>query len=83
MTCTEPIALLRRSDGDIYCYYSGPDWQAKSEALSAGHCLAPILVAPGALAGAQQQINAALKQSNVGAGWFSCPVGVAVGALAA
>ena len=85
MACVEPVTLLKRSDAEIFCFYSGTDWQATAERLSAGHCfdVVPILVAPAAPVEAQQHISAALKQSSVGAGWFACGAGVAVGALAA
>eukprot|EP00973_Karenia_brevis_P001132 154693-Karenia_brevis.AAC.1 len=75
MACAVPIAGLKRSDGDYYCYSAGKDWQTTAEGLSAGHCfdVVPILVAPGAPAGAQQHICAALKQASVGSNWFACP----------
>ena len=70
--CGEPVALLRRGDGEFYKIYCGADWQAQAEALSVGHCfdVHPILVAPGAPAGVQQHISAALKQSSIGSDWF-------------
>ena len=85
MAGVEHVALLKRSDADIYCFHAGADWQATADRLGAGHCfdVAPILVAPAAASAAQQHINSALKQSSVGSGWFACSAGVAVGALAA
>ena len=85
MAGVEHVALLKRSDADIYCFHAGADWQVTADRLGAGHCfdVAPILVAPAAASAAQQHINSALKQSSVGSGWFACSAGVAVGALAA
>ena len=85
MTCTEPIALLKRSDVELFFFHSGADWRSKADGLGEGHCfdVVPLLIVPFASATALQHISAALKQTSVGSGWFACTAGVAAGALAA
>ena len=83
MVCIEPIALLKRSDAEVVCFYSGADWQLAADRLSQGHCFEVIvvLVAPRAVAGALERISEALKQSSIASGWFACNTSVAIDAI--
>ena len=84
MVCIEPIALLKRSDAEVVCFYSGADWHLVADRLSQGHCFEVnvVLVAPRAVAGALERSSDALEQSSIASGWFACNTSVAIDAIA-
>ena len=79
------VALLKRSDADLFFFHEGADWQQKAETLSDGHCfdVLPTLVAVNAPTDALQQTAKMLETASAGAGWYACEPAVAMGTLAA
>ena len=85
MACVEPVALLKRSDANVVCFYSGADWQSVADRLGEGHCfnVDPVLVFPRAPIEMRQRVSEELKHFSVASGWFACSAGLAVDALVA
>ena len=85
MACVEPVALLKRSDANVVCFYSGADWQSVADRLGEGHCfnVDPVLVFPRAPIEMRQRVSEELKHFSVASGWFACSAGLAVDTLVA
>ena len=81
----QAVAILSRSDANLFRFHAGPDWQATADRLGEGHCfrVTPLLVAPNAPAGTTERVAARLQKHAAGNAWVRCPPGDAVGALVA
>ena len=79
----EHIALLKRSDADLFRFHAGPDWASESQQLGRKQCfdVNAVLVAPRALPGRLERISERLTSRSVGNGWYRCQPSEAAAAL--
>ena len=73
------VALLKRSDGDLFRIHVGSDWPHAAEHLGEGHCFCvqPLLVAPDAPAGTAERIAKCLERGALGKDWYASTFAVA------
>ena len=78
------IALLKRSDADLFLFHAGSDWASESQQLGQKHCfdVTPLLIAPGAHPGSTDRVAQELAPCAAGNGWFKCQLSEATTALA-
>jgi len=77
------IAVLKRSDADLFLFHAGTDWAFESQQLGQKHCfdVTPLLIAPGAQPGMMDRVARQLAPCAAGNGWFKCQPSEAVMAL--
>ena len=77
------IAVLKRSDADLFIFHAGTDWASESQQLGQKHCfdVRPMLIAPGAHPGSMDRVAQQLSTCAAGNGWFKCKPSEAAMAL--